>query len=34
MGMGTWAEPSGEEVAPPEEVFKDKEAVHVKMVRT
>jgi hypothetical protein len=29
----TWAEPFGREVAPPEEVSEDKEAVHVKMVR-
>ena len=29
MGMGTRAEPSGEEAAPPKEVFEDsKEAVH------
>ena len=31
-GDGTWSNPSGEEAAPLEEVFEDKEAVHVKTV--
>ena len=33
MGMGTRAEPSREEVAPPKEEFEDNEVVHVKTVR-
>jgi hypothetical protein len=32
LGKGTRPEPSREEVALPEEVFEDKEAMHVKMV--